>query len=94
MGQTPSIAALALYSTDFVSVEQAVAWIYEEEEGADEGAGLKMRHPFVGCLPNTPDFTQTYLPYLDDDAMEKAIIESSLVCAICGKSRDQHREQG
>ena len=84
-GQSPSVALLALYSTDFIGVEQALAWIFEEEEGA-EGEG-KMQHPFIASLPNTNEFTEAYLPYLDDDAFEKELIDSSLVCYICGKGK-------
>jgi len=62
LGKVPSIATLALYETDFVSVEAAVAWIYEEEEGEST-----LRHPFIASLPATEEFTTSYLPYLDEE---------------------------
>ncbi len=48
----PQIAAFALYSTDFTSVEIAMAWVFEEEEG-EEAGNEKMRHPFIKSLPET-----------------------------------------
>ena len=90
MGQQPSVALLALYSTDFIGAEQALEWIFEQEEGAEGGEG-KMQHPFIASLPNKPEFTETYLPYLDDDAMEIAMVELSLVCLICGKGKHSHK---
>lgn len=50
------MAEFALFSTDFVGVETAMAWIYEAEEGTDEqGKETVMRHPFIASLPATEE---------------------------------------
>jgi len=57
MNIDPVVAAYALFSTDFVSVESAMDFIYEKVEGMVDG-GEKFAHKFVGCLPNTPEYDQ------------------------------------
>ena len=52
-GIKPSVAMLALISTDFTGTEAATAWIYDAEEDPAAPHNAKMRHPFVGCLPPT-----------------------------------------
>lgn len=49
------MAEFALFSTDFVGVETAMAWIYEAEEGTDEMGKETMRHPFIASLPATDE---------------------------------------
>jgi len=53
LGQKQSVAALALFSTDFIGIENAMMWVYDEE---DEGYA-RMRHPFVASLPACEPYT-------------------------------------
>jgi len=56
LGLSLLVAEFALFSTDFVGVETAMAWIYEAEEGTDEqGKETVMRHPFIASLPATEE---------------------------------------
>ena len=84
------MAALALFSTDFASLEAATEWVYEVVEDADPRTG-QMRHPFVGCLPDIERFTSKNIPYLDDD-LESGSLDSVKICYICSFSRSRHRE--
>ena len=55
MGIQPNVAAYALFSTDFRSIDAALSFIYEREEAA--GDAMVRIHPFVGCLPFINEFT-------------------------------------
>lgn len=77
MNIDPVVAAYALFSTNFNSVESAMDFIYEKEDDIQDGRA-KFVHTFVGCLPNTSEFTErafNNLPYLvDHDDLEDAIL--------------------
>ena len=92
MGQKPSVAALALFETQFAGIEQAFTWIYE----ADDGPQNKLAHPFIGCLPAAEEFQQPHLPFLAaDEDIERGgrdLDASKMICYICGQSRQAHRD--
>ena len=55
----PVVAAYALFSTNFASVEMAMDFIYDQEEDSTfENGRPKFVHKFYGCLPDTPEFTE------------------------------------
>ena len=88
LGLTPSVAALALFSTDFNGIEQAMAWLFESEE---ENSYM-MLHPFVASLPASETFTKTYVQYLDEEDLEQGTLAASLVCYICTNEKARHRD--
>ena len=88
LGLTPSIAALALFSTDFNGIEQAMAWLFESEE---ENSYM-MLHPFVASLPASETFTKMYVQYLDEEDLEQGTLAASLVCYICTNEKARHRD--
>ena len=54
----PVVAAYALFSTNFVSVEMAMDFIYDREDGTFGKIRPKYVHKFYGCLPDTPEFIE------------------------------------
>ena len=55
----PSVAAYALFSTEFRSMDAAMNFIYERDAPISDNFNLAttMRpHPFVGCLPDSKGF--------------------------------------
>ena len=83
----PSVAALALFSTDFNGIEDAMSWIYDTEDDTS----TQMRHPFVASLPNEKPFNSANnVEYLGEDDLESNIIPGSLVCYICGFEKHRH----
>ena len=60
----PSVAAFALFSTEFRGLDTAVDFIFErQEDGASQG---KMQHKFVGIFPNLPEFQAKNANHLYD----------------------------
>ena len=89
MDQKQSVAALALFNTDFVGIENAMMWIYDEE---DEGFA-RMQHPFVASLPASEPFTTVYVQYLGQDDLENDMTQAHLICYICGYEKERHHEK-
>ena len=91
----PQLASLALYNTNFVSIEGAMQWIYDEDDNDYEApdAMRKMRHPFVASLPQTNEFVQANIQYLNQDN-EGGGVGASLECYICKFERARHKEDG
>ena len=63
-----------------------MTWVYENE---DDSSNM-MRHPFVESLPETEEWTNAFVPYLDD--LESGNVEASLICYICGYDKARHIE--
>ena len=88
IGQKPSVSALALFSTDFVSVENAIAWIYDTE---DSGSSFEIiNHPFVACAPAIDMFTKSYVKFIDEEDLEHSLNKTLMICYICGNERERH----
>ena len=92
----PEVAAYAMFSTHFSSVESATDFIYEKQEFAGNDRPM-MQHNFVGCLPQTHEFTQVggeNIPYLNDIENGKTDPTQQEICYICHSGRGEHREGG
>ena len=60
MNIEPIVAAYALFSTNFVSLEVAMDFIYEKEEDLVDGR-FKYIHKFFGCLPAKQEYMTKYV---------------------------------
>ena len=81
------MATLALFSTEFIAIDNAMTWIYDEED-VDS---TRMRHPFVASLPAREPFTTAYEQNMEEDIEHNSVF-SSLVCYVCGYEKAKHRE--
>ena len=79
----PPAAALALISTNFVSSDAAMDFIYETER--DASGQSVMEHDFYGYLPNIEEF-RVAKSSREGDSVGRPL-ESRLICYICQNQR-------
>ena len=83
----PCVAAYALISTDFRSIDAALNFIYEREEAV--GDALVRVHPFVGCIPLSKEFTSKNA----EQDLELGDPNRFKVCFICQGNRLEHKSE-
>ena len=83
----PCVAAYALISTDFRSIDTALNFIYEREEAVDDA--MVRVHPFVGHIPLSFELSSKKA----EQDLELGDPNRSKVCFICQGNRLEHKSE-